>query len=282
MSIQMKVLAVIWAVDSLPFSWGQREQSTWSLTLAQGPGRSQGLNEYPHKSLWRALMVPYWATNLVWGQPRYMVQAVPWPALARRNSPGPSRWSSRSSQAPLPVRPFPVGKGATRVVFDSCTGSRQVPWTHWLSTQAPMKGFKGGCLTGSPMSEASPCTWFRPFTGLLLPGGTPQVHPGEAPGRSMRRCQSELFLWTREQPTWSLTRVQGPGWSHGLTGYPHMFLWRVLRVFYWVTLVCGQPRYMVQAIHRPALARRDPTVGRVTQDKSQKLKNGISYSHVVW
>ena len=25
-----------------------------------------------------------------------------------------------------------------------------------------------------PLSVASPGTWFRPFTGLLLPGGTPQ------------------------------------------------------------------------------------------------------------
>ena len=27
-------------------------------------------------------------------------------------------------------------------------------------------------------------------------------------------------------------------------------------MLYWVTLVCGQPRYLVQAIHRPALARK--------------------------
>merc|ERR1711895_114310 len=53
---------------------------------------------------------------------------------------------------PLPVRTFPVDKGTTHVVFDSCTGSRVVPWTHWISTHVPMKGFKGVLL-------GHPCLW---------------------------------------------------------------------------------------------------------------------------
>ena len=112
--------------------------------------------------------------------------------------------------------------------------------------------------TGAP-SCTSPATWFGPFNGLLLPEGTPQVHPVGAPGRHMRRCQSALFLWTREQSTWPLTLVQGPARSHGLTEYPRKSLWRVSRVFYWVTLVWDKPSYMVRAVQRPALARRNST-----------------------
>merc|ERR1712082_538475 len=197
MSIQLGLLVVNARRRQSALFQCTREQPTWPLTLVQGPARSHGLTEYPHKSLWRVLRVFYGVT-LVWAQPSYMVRAVQRPALARGNSTG----------AP------------------SCT---------------------------------SPATWFGPFNGLLLPEGTPQVHPVGAPGRHMRRCQSALFLWTREQSTWTLTLVQGPARSHGLTEYPHKSLWRVLWVFYWVTLVWGQPSYTVRAIQWPALARRNST-----------------------
>ena len=85
------------------------------------------------------------------------------------------------------------------------------------------------------------------------------MHPVGAPGRHMRRCQSALFLWTREQSRWTLTLVQGTARSHGLTEYPRKSLWRALRVFYWVTLVWAQPSYMVRAVQWPALARRSST-----------------------
>ena len=71
-----------------------------------------------------------------------------------------------------PRSPWTLGQGPSR--------SHALTAYPHRSLWASLVGVSLGHLC---LGTASPGSWFRPFTGLPLPGENPHVHPVEAPGR---------------------------------------------------------------------------------------------------